>query len=81
MMLVGRVVVCAGLLLGILCFAAGAEHAAFLFGSTLFVGIGNGLRQCRVRQQALCPSNLFSPAALICAICVPEDEDVLSRNS
>lgn len=42
-MLIGRIVACAGLLLGILSFAAGAEHAAFLFGSTIFVGIGNGL--------------------------------------
>ncbi|MFB9948912.1 multidrug effflux MFS transporter [Rhizobium puerariae] len=43
MMLVGRIVACAALLLGILSFAAGAEHAGFLFGSTAFVGIGNGL--------------------------------------
>ncbi len=43
MMLAGRVVACAGLAAGILLFALGAENELALFGSTIFVGIGNGI--------------------------------------
>ena len=43
MMIFGRVVACAGLLLGLGLFLAGMVNAISLFGATVFVGIGNGL--------------------------------------
>lgn len=43
MMIAGRIVACSGLSAGLLSFLAGAEHHLFLFGATIFVGIGNGV--------------------------------------
>lgn len=43
MMLTGRVIACLGLIVGLMLFAAGVVHEFALFGSTLFVGIGNGI--------------------------------------
>ena len=43
MMICGRLVACAGLLLGLGLFLAGFVHAISLFGATVFAGIGNGL--------------------------------------
>jgi Bcr/CflA subfamily drug resistance transporter len=43
MMIAGRVVACAGLLVGLGMFLSGLVHAGALFGATVFVGIGNGL--------------------------------------
>lgn len=42
-MLMGRIVACGGLLVGIVLFAGGATHEFYLFGATIFVGIGNGI--------------------------------------
>lgn len=39
----GRLIACVGLALGLVAFAAGYVHEFALFGSTIFVGIGNGL--------------------------------------
>ncbi len=43
MMIVGRLVAAAGLLLGFALFLAGQVHVLSLFGATIFVGLGNGL--------------------------------------
>ncbi len=43
MMLAGRIVACSGLAVGMLLFAAGVVHELALFGSTIFVGLGNGI--------------------------------------
>ena len=43
MMLAGRITACAGLSLGVLVLLAGVLSPVFFFGSTIFVGIGNGL--------------------------------------
>jgi len=43
MMLAGRVVACVGLLTGLASLAMGWMSPAFFFGSTIFVGLGNGL--------------------------------------
>lgn len=43
MMIAGRIVACAGLLVGLALFLAGIVNAISLFGATVFVGIGNGL--------------------------------------
>ena len=43
MMIAGRLVACAGLLLGLALFLAGFVHPLSLFGATIFVGVGNGL--------------------------------------
>ena len=42
-MLAGRVVACAGLLIGLALLASGAVAPLLYFGSTIFVGVGNGL--------------------------------------
>ncbi|WP_297111940.1 multidrug effflux MFS transporter [uncultured Devosia sp.] len=41
----GRVLACAGLLLGLILYAAGIDHVLALFGPCLFVGVSNGLTQ------------------------------------
>ncbi|WP_201787990.1 MFS transporter [Devosia insulae] len=41
----GRVVACAGLLFGLILYAAGIGHVLALFGPCLFVGVSNGLTQ------------------------------------
>ena len=43
MMLVGRVVACGGLLLGLALYWAGSVNLLSFFGTTIFVGLGNGL--------------------------------------
>ena len=43
MMIVGRLVACTGLSVGLALFAVGIVNAASLFGSTIFVGLGNGI--------------------------------------
>lgn len=43
MIMIGRITACAGLGLGLVILAAGFVHELTLFGSTIFVGIGNGL--------------------------------------
>lgn len=44
MMIVGRLVSCAGLTMGLALFVgAGIEHELSLFGATVFAGLGNGL--------------------------------------
>ena len=43
LMMAGRLIACAGLTTGLMIFLAGYIHEFFLFGATIFVGIGNGL--------------------------------------
>jgi Bcr/CflA subfamily drug resistance transporter len=43
MMISGRIAACSGLLLGLALFFAGIVNELSLFGTTVFVGIGNGL--------------------------------------
>jgi len=43
LMIAGRVAACAGLSVGLVIFLAGHVHELFLFGATIFVGIGNGV--------------------------------------
>lgn len=43
MMIAGRVVACAGLILGLLILSAGIVHELTLFGACVFVGLGNGM--------------------------------------
>jgi len=43
MMIAGRIVACAGLVVGLALFLAGAVHVMSLFGPCMFVGLGNGL--------------------------------------
>ncbi|WP_200940238.1 multidrug effflux MFS transporter [Devosia sp. Root436] len=45
MLVVGRIVACAGLLFGLVLYAAGIDHVLALFGPCLFVGLSNGLTQ------------------------------------
>ena len=44
-LIAGRIVACAGLMLGLLLYAAGIDHLLALFGPCLFVGVSNGLTQ------------------------------------
>jgi len=43
MMIMGRIVACVGLVLGLGLFLTGVVHVFSLFGACMFVGIGNGL--------------------------------------
>jgi predicted MFS family arabinose efflux permease len=43
MMIAGRLAGCAGLVAGLILFAAGIEHVAALIGAVMLVGLGNGL--------------------------------------
>lgn len=43
MMISGRIVACAGLIVGLVLFLAGFVNVISLFGATVFVGVGNGL--------------------------------------
>lgn len=43
LMIAGRIIACAGLTAGLMIFLAGHVHELFLFGATIFVGLGNGL--------------------------------------
>jgi Bcr/CflA subfamily drug resistance transporter len=49
----GRIVACAGLLLGLVLYAAGVHHVLALFGPCLFVGLSNGLTQPSANAGAL----------------------------
>lgn len=42
-MILGRLVACGGLTAGLAALASGLIHPLFFFGSTIFVGLGNGL--------------------------------------
>lgn len=44
-LIAGRIVACAGLLFGLILYAAGVVHVLALFGPCLFVGVSNGLTQ------------------------------------
>jgi predicted MFS family arabinose efflux permease len=44
-LIAGRIVACAGLLFGLILYAAGVAHVLALFGPCLFVGASNGLTQ------------------------------------
>ncbi len=43
MMIAGRLIACAGMVVGLAFLAAGVVHPVTLFGACVFVGIGNGL--------------------------------------
>jgi DHA1 family bicyclomycin/chloramphenicol resistance-like MFS transporter len=43
MMIAGRIISCAGLILGLLILSAGIVHELTLFGACIFVGLGNGV--------------------------------------
>lgn len=45
LLVVGRIVACAGLFFGLVLYAAGIDHVLVLFGPCLFVGLSNGLTQ------------------------------------
>lgn len=44
-LIIGRIVACAGLLFGLVLYAAGIHHVLALFAPCLFVGVSNGLTQ------------------------------------
>ena len=52
-LIAGRIVACAGLLLGLVLYAAGIDHVLALFGPCLFVGVSNGLTQPSASAGAL----------------------------
>ncbi len=43
LLIAGRIIACAGLTAGLMTFLAGHVHELYLFGATIFVGLGNGL--------------------------------------
>jgi len=43
MLIAGRVIACAGLLLGLMLYFAGFDNVLALFGPCMFVGVSNGL--------------------------------------
>ena len=53
MMIAGRVVGCAGPLLGLMWLTLGFESALFVFGSTILVGVGNGITTPNANAGAL----------------------------
>ncbi len=53
MMIVGRIVACVGLTLGLTLFLAGFVNVFSLFGTTVFVGLGNGLTMPSANAGAL----------------------------
>jgi len=53
MMILGRVVATAGLLVGLVLFFTGFVHALSLFGTTVFAGLGNGLTMPSANSGAL----------------------------
>ncbi len=72
MMIAGRIVGCAGLMMGLALFLAGFENALALFGATLFVGIGNGLTMpsCSAGTMSVRPKLAGSAAGLAGALTV-----------
>jgi DHA1 family bicyclomycin/chloramphenicol resistance-like MFS transporter len=71
-MIAGRIVACAGLLLGLILFAAGIGHVLALFGPCLFVGVANGLTQPSASAGAISvrATHMGSAAGLAGAITV-----------
>lgn len=53
MLVVGRIAACAGLLFGLVLYAAGLDHVLALFGPCLFVGVSNGLTQPNANAGAI----------------------------
>ncbi len=53
MMITGRIVACAGLMLGLTLILAGVVNVFSLFGTTVFVGLGNGLTMPSANAGAL----------------------------
>ena len=52
-LIAGRTVACAGLLFGLILYAAGISHVLALFGPCLFVGVSNGLTQPSANAAAI----------------------------
>jgi Bcr/CflA subfamily drug resistance transporter len=71
-LIAGRVVACAGLLLGLFLHFAGVDHVMALFGSCMFVGVSNGLTMPSANAGALSvrPRLTGSAAGLASAIAV-----------
>lgn len=72
MLVVGRIVACAGLLFGLVLYAAGIDHVLALFGPCLFVGVSNGLTQPSANAGAISvrSTHMGSAAGLAGAITV-----------
>jgi len=72
MMIVGRIVACAGLLGGLVLVLAGYVNVMSLFGATVFVGLGNGLTMpsCSVGAMSVRPKLAGSAAGLAGALTV-----------
>lgn len=68
----GRIVACAGLLFGLILYAAGIGHVLALFGPCLFVGVSNGLTQPSANAGAISvrSTHTGSAAGLASAITV-----------
>lgn len=71
-MIVGRMLACAGLLGGIALYLAGVNHVLALFGPCLFVGVSNGLTQPSANASALSvrPTHTGTAAGLAGALTV-----------
>jgi len=71
-LIAGRVVACAGLLLGLVLYLAGVDHVLALFGPCMFVGVSNGLTMPSANAGALSvrPRLTGSAAGLASAIAV-----------
>jgi DHA1 family bicyclomycin/chloramphenicol resistance-like MFS transporter len=72
MMITGRIIACAGLISGLILFLAGYVHVVTLFGSCVFVGIGNGLTMpsCNAGAMSIRPKLAGSAAGLAGALTV-----------
>ncbi len=72
MMIAGRIVACVGLMAGIALFSLGYFHELFLFGATIFVGLGNGLTMpsSNVGAMSVKPELAGSAASLAGALMV-----------
>lgn len=70
MILAGRLLACAGMLLGLVLYAAGLNHPMALFGPCMFVGISNGLTMPSANSGAISvrPALMGSAAGLASAI-------------
>ena len=71
-LIAGRIVACAGLLFGLILYAAGIGHVLALFGPCLFVGVSNGLTQPSANAGAISvrSTHMGSAAGLAGAITV-----------
>lgn len=72
LLVAGRILACAGLLLGLVLHFAGVWHVLALFGPCLFVGVSNGLTQpsANVGAMSVRPNQTGSAAGLAGAITV-----------